>query len=66
MFDQALELLHAQDPQMCEVVKLRCFAGLTVEETALAMGVSRRNVDRVWAAAKAWLFHKLNHSKHES
>jgi RNA polymerase sigma factor (TIGR02999 family) len=65
MFDDALELLNAQDPRMCEVVKLRCFAGLTVEETALAMGLSRRNVDRAWAAAKAWLFHRLSHSTHE-
>jgi RNA polymerase sigma factor (TIGR02999 family) len=62
IFDRALELLHAQDAQMCEVVKLRCFAGLTVEETALAMGMSRRNVDRSWAAAKAWLFRKLSHT----
>lgn len=65
VFDQALELLHAQDPRMSEVVKLRCFAGLTVEETALAMGLSQRNVDRAWAAAKAWLFHKLSHATHE-
>lgn len=65
VFDQALELLHTQDPRMSEVVKLRCFAGLTVEETALAMGLSQRNVDRAWAAAKAWLFHKLSHATHE-
>lgn len=65
IFDQALELLAAQDPQMSEVVKLHCFAGLTVDETARAMGLSPRNVDRTWAAAKAWLFHKLSHSKHE-
>ena len=61
-FDQALTRLRAQDPVMEEVVKLRCFAGLTVKETALAMGISPRNVDRHWAAAKAWLYKEMSRS----
>ena len=62
-FDQALTRLRAQDPVMEEVVNLRCFAGLTVKETALAMGISARNVDRYWAAAKAWLYQQLSQSQ---
>ncbi len=65
-FDQALTRLHAQDPVMEEVVKLRCFAGLTVKETALALGISSRNVDRQWAAAKAWLFQQISKSQNTS
>jgi RNA polymerase sigma factor (TIGR02999 family) len=59
-FDQALTRLRAQDPVMEEVVKLRCFGGLTVKETALAMNISQRNVDRHWAAAKAWLYQQMS------
>jgi RNA polymerase sigma factor (TIGR02999 family) len=58
-FDQALTRLRIQDPVMEEVVKLRCFAGLTIKETALALGVSTRNVDRQWSAAKAWLYEQV-------
>ena len=58
-FDQALTRLQIEDQTMSEIVKLRCFAGLTVKETALALGLSARNVDRQWAAAKAWLYHEM-------
>ena len=58
-FDQALTRLQDKDPAMSDVVKLRCFAGLTVKETALALGMSPRNVDRNWAAAKAWLHREI-------
>ncbi|MCI0441961.1 ECF-type sigma factor [bacterium] len=54
-FDRALAKLQNQDPQMADVVKLRCFAGLTIKEIALALDMSPRNVDRHWAAARAWL-----------
>jgi RNA polymerase sigma factor (TIGR02999 family) len=54
-FDRALMRLQDQDSQMADVVKLRCFAGLTIKEIALAMNMSPRNVDRHWAAARAWL-----------
>ncbi|MHC5025070.1 MAG: ECF-type sigma factor [Planctomycetota bacterium] len=53
--DQALTRLEALDEQMAMVVKLRYFAGLSVEETARAMGISPRGVKRHWAAARAWL-----------
>ena len=40
---------------MCDVVKLRYFAGLTVPETAEALNLSPRSVNRQWTAARAWL-----------
>jgi RNA polymerase sigma factor (TIGR02999 family) len=57
--DEALIRLAAEDPQVVEVVKLRYFAGLTIEETALALGISVRTVNRHWAYARAWLFRQL-------
>lgn len=52
---EALERLEVQDEPMARVVKLRYFAGLTVDETAQAMGLSPRTVNRHWTAARAWL-----------
>ena len=53
--DQALTRLESFDSVMCQVFKLRCFAGLTVQEVANALDTSQRTVDRNWAAARAWL-----------
>jgi RNA polymerase sigma factor (TIGR02999 family) len=53
--DLALSRLQERDPVMCEVVKLRYFAGLTVEETAEALALSPRSVNRLWTSARAWL-----------
>lgn len=58
-FDQALSRLQVKDPLMGEVVHLRCFAGMTVKEVALSLQISPRNVDRHWAAAKAWLYREI-------
>jgi len=57
--DEALERLEVKDPEMARIVKLRYFAGLTVEETAQAVGTSPRTVDRRWFAARAWLHREL-------
>lgn len=57
--DDALHRLAELDPRMAEVVKLRYYAGLTQEETALAMGVSRRTINRLSVAARAWLANQL-------
>jgi RNA polymerase sigma factor (TIGR02999 family) len=57
--DATLEKLAAEDPRCAELVKLRFFAGLTLEETAAAMGLARRTADRYWAYARAWLYHEL-------
>ncbi len=52
---EALERLEAQDPEMAEVVRLHQFAGLSLAETAAALGASERTVSRRWTAARAWL-----------
>jgi RNA polymerase sigma factor (TIGR02999 family) len=57
--DEALERLSAVDPQQSRVVELRFFAGLSVKETAEALGVSAATVKRDWATAKLWLYHEL-------
>ena len=57
--DAALARLEERDAEMAGVVKLRYFVGLTVSETAEALGVSPRSVDRHWAAARAWLLREL-------
>ena len=58
--DEALDRLEGLDDRMAKVVKLRYFAGLTVKETALALGLSPRSVNRHWAAARAWLHREMS------
>jgi RNA polymerase sigma factor (TIGR02999 family) len=57
--DAALEALAAMDPRRGKVVELRIFGGLSVEETAAALGVSTDTVSRDWKLAKAWLARHL-------
>jgi RNA polymerase sigma factor (TIGR02999 family) len=57
--DEALNRLAQEDPVKAELVKLRYFAGLTVEQTAEALGISRATADRYWAYAKVWLYHAV-------
>lgn len=59
--DEALKRLAAVDARKSEVVELRFFGGLTVEETATALGVSEETVMRDWKLAKAWLLRELSH-----
>lgn len=54
-FDTALRRLETESPEAARVVQLRFFAGLSVEQTALALGVSDRTVNRLWTFARAWL-----------
>jgi len=54
-FDAALRRLEAESVDAARVVQLRFFAGLSVEQTAQAMGVSDRTVNRLWTFARAWL-----------
>ena len=58
--DEALERLAAEEPEAAAVVKLRYFAGLTIEEAALALNISVRTVNRHWTYASAWLYQQLN------
>jgi RNA polymerase sigma factor (TIGR02999 family) len=53
---EALDRLAAEDPRKAELVKLRYFTGLSVQEAAEVLGVSRATADRWWAYAKAWLY----------
>jgi len=57
--DDALTRLEAEDPQAAKLVELRHFTGLSVAEAALALGISPRTADRVWAFARAWLHREL-------
>lgn len=56
---EALEELTAVDPRKGQVVELRFFGGLDVDETAAVLGVSRRTVLRDWTLARTWLFREL-------
>ncbi len=53
--DEALTRLAAVDRQQAQIVELRFFSGLSVEETATALGISPRTVKRDWSVARAWL-----------
>lgn len=57
--DEALERLAAIDPRQAKVVELRFFGGLSVEEVAQALGVSKRTVEGDWTFARAWLSREL-------
>lgn len=57
--DEALRRMEAQDARMARVVMLRFFAGISIEETAEAMGMSATSVKREWACARAWLYDEL-------
>ena len=59
LVDEALELLAREDPDKAELVKLRFYAGLSVEESAQALGISEKTVQRHWIHARAWLFREI-------
>jgi RNA polymerase sigma factor (TIGR02999 family) len=56
----ALDKLAAEDPRKAELVKLRFFGGLSVQEAADVLGVSRATADRDWAYAKVWLYCEIS------
>jgi RNA polymerase sigma factor (TIGR02999 family) len=58
--DAGLEKLAAESPIKAELVKLRFFAGMTIEEAADALGISRATADRYWAYAKVFLYSELH------
>jgi RNA polymerase sigma factor (TIGR02999 family) len=53
--DEALTRLNQEDPRQAEVVELRYFGGLTIDETAEFLGVSPKTVKRDWEVARTWL-----------
>lgn len=62
--DRALDDLARLDPHQARIVELRFFGGMTVEETAEAVGVSPATVKRHWTIAKAWLMRALHSEGH--
>jgi RNA polymerase sigma factor (TIGR02999 family) len=64
--DDSLEVLAVREPRRAQVIELRYFGGLTVEETAEAIGVSPQTVLRDWKLARAWLAVELSKSHRAS
>lgn len=58
--DEALQELAALDPRKSQIVELRYFGGLTIEEAAAFLKMSHRSVEREWTMAKAWLYRALS------
>jgi RNA polymerase sigma factor (TIGR02999 family) len=57
--DEALDLLAAEDSTAANLVKLRYFVGMTMEESATALGMPLRTAGRLWSYARAWLRRKI-------
>jgi RNA polymerase sigma factor (sigma-70 family) len=57
--DESIERLRSRDSRVADIVRLRFFAGLSIEESALALSVSPRTVKREWTYARAWLQREL-------
>src|SRR5262245_34531008 len=64
--DEALAELAAADPRRAELVRLRYFAGLTLEQAAELLGISRATADRHWAFARAWLYDAMTRGPEHS
>ena len=58
--DEALEKLALEDPVKATLVKLRYFAGMTIEQAADILEISRATADRYWSYARVWLFHETS------
>ena len=56
---EALELLARADPSAAELVKLRYFVGLTMEEAAAVLGLSKRTAEELWTYARVWLHRQI-------
>jgi RNA polymerase sigma factor (TIGR02999 family) len=63
VLNDALDELAREDPVCAELVKLRFFAGLTLDEAAESLGVVRRTADRYWAFARSWLYAALRRAE---
>ncbi len=62
--DAAIHRLELQDPRAAQVVRLKFYAGLTIEQIASAMDVSERTIKNDWAFARAWLERELRNAEH--
>lgn len=61
--NEAMEKLAAQNKAQAELVKLRYFVGMTLEEAALVLNISARTADNYWAHAKVWLFKEIERNR---
>src|SRR3990172_8240479 len=59
LLDEALSELEQREPQAAQLVKLRYFTGLSHQQAADALGVSRRVADRLWTLGRAWLYRRV-------
>jgi RNA polymerase sigma factor (TIGR02999 family) len=57
--DDVLKRLANIDPQKCQIIELRFFGGLSIEETAAALSMSPATVKREWAFARSWLYNEM-------
>jgi RNA polymerase sigma factor (TIGR02999 family) len=60
LLDDAIEALQRESPDVAQLVRLRFYAGLSIDQTAEVLGKSPRTVDRDWAYGRAWLHQKLS------
>jgi RNA polymerase sigma factor (TIGR02999 family) len=58
--NEALDKLAKEDAKLAEVIKLRYFGGLTLDQIAAIMGIGRRTADRYWALGRAWLYQEIH------
>jgi RNA polymerase sigma factor (TIGR02999 family) len=63
LVDEALARLKVEDPELERIVVLKFFGGLSNEEVAETVGLSKRTLDRQWAYARAWLFRNISEQK---
>jgi RNA polymerase sigma factor (TIGR02999 family) len=59
LLDEALDELEQREPQAAQLVKLRYFAGLSHQQAAETLGISRRVADRLWTLGRTWLFRRM-------
>ncbi len=59
VLNEALDKLANEDQKLAELIKLRYFAGLTLDQIAEIMGIGRRTADRYWALGRAWLYQEI-------
>lgn len=63
--NEALDKLANEDTKLAEVIKLRYFGGLTLDQIAAVMGMGRRTADRYWALGRAWLYQEISQTENQ-
>jgi RNA polymerase sigma factor (TIGR02999 family) len=61
--DEALQELEREAPEKADLVKLRFFAGLNIDQAAQALGISRATAIRHWSFARAWIYHRVRRDR---